>query len=94
MARVWPLSDPQRGVVSLNGHQTALFMVGISPDGRRAATCSADGMIRLWSLDMYEMLQEAGRIAGRNLTQEEWREFFSTEPYRTTFDLPAEVLGP
>jgi hypothetical protein len=42
-----------------------------------------------WEVDLDAWQRMAGRIANRNFTREEWRQFFSEEPYRPTFpDLP------
>jgi hypothetical protein len=43
----------------------------------------------LWDVDLNSWQQIAGRIANRNFTRDEWRQYFPDEAYRPTFpDLP------
>ncbi len=43
----------------------------------------------LLDIDLDSWQRRAGRIANRNFTREEWREYFPERPYRATFpDLP------
>jgi hypothetical protein len=43
----------------------------------------------LWDVDLESWQRLAGRIANRNFTRDEWRQYFPDEPYRPTFpDLP------
>ena len=43
----------------------------------------------LWDVDLESWQRIAGRIANRNFTRDEWRQYFPEEPYRPTFpDLP------
>ena len=47
------------------------------------------GGVVLWDVDLESWQRRAGRIANRNFTREEWREYFPETPYRATFpDLP------
>jgi hypothetical protein len=64
--------------------------VAISPDSRWAATGSDDGTITLWHLQLAELARLAQAAAGRNLTLDEWQQYFPGQrPYRRTFlDLP------
>ena len=43
----------------------------------------------LWDVDLESWQRRAGRIANRNFTRKEWREYFPETPYHATFpDLP------
>ena len=45
--------------------------------------------LTLWNVDLKSWHRIAGRIANRNLTRDEWRQYFHAESYRRTFlDLP------
>ena len=47
------------------------------------------GGVVLWDVDLESWHRRAGRIANRNFTRKEWREYFPERPYRATFpDLP------
>jgi WD40 repeat protein len=60
------------------------FSASLRPDGRELAVALADGM-QVWDLDPEAQVQAACRIAGRDLTREEWDEHLSEiGPYRST----------
>jgi WD40 repeat protein len=65
--------------------------VSFSPDGKLlAAGCGSHvaGAV-LWHLDLEFWQRQAREIANRNLTQDEWRQYFPGMAYRRTFeDLP------
>jgi hypothetical protein len=67
-----------------------------APDGRLVA--ASGNSVLIWTLETKPLLRMAERSAGRNLSLEEWQQFFNGEPYHRTFpSLPdgrgaAEVL--
>jgi WD40 repeat protein len=67
--------------------------LAFSPGGKTLAgavyTRGGGGGVTLWDLDLESLSRRAGRIANRNFTREEWREYFPESPYRAIFpDLP------
>ena len=66
--------------------------VAFSPDGKTIAAGyggGGGGGVVLWDVDLESWQRLAGRIANRNFTRDEWRQYFPEEPYRPTFpDLP------
>ena len=49
----------------------------------------------LWDVDLESWQRIAGRIANRNFTRDEWRQYFPDKPYRLTFpDLPVPLEVP
>jgi WD40 repeat protein len=67
--------------------------VAFSPDGKIIAAgvrIPHGGFgVMLWDVDLSSWQRRAGQIANRNLTRQEWREYFPEESYRATFpDLP------
>jgi WD40 repeat protein len=81
-----PLSGPP-----LFGFSPAL---AFSEDGRKLASVTAQGNIILRDISVDSWLSLACQRANRNLTQVEWRRFFSNEPYRLTCpDLPSGPAG-
>ncbi|WP_306894013.1 outer membrane protein assembly factor BamB family protein [Agromyces albus] len=60
------------------------FAASLRPDGRELAVVLADGM-QLWDLDSGAQAEAACRVAGRDLTREEWDEHLGAiAPYRST----------
>ena len=61
--------------------------VAFSPDGATLAV-GYDGSsgVVLYNAGLESWKSLAGRIANRNLTRAEWRQFFPDTPYRPTFD--------
>ena len=56
---------------------------------RKLVTVAGDGAIRVWQLDTSKLLEAARRVAGRNLTRDEWKQYFPGLEYTRTFpDLP------
>jgi len=66
--------------------------VAFSPDGKTIAAGYRDksgGGVMMWDVDLESWQRIAGRIADRNFTGDEWRQYFPQEPYRRTFrELP------
>jgi hypothetical protein len=56
----------------------------IRPDGRQMALATDEG-VQLWDLDPAAWREAACRLAGRNLTREEWERYLPNgEPYHVT----------
>jgi WD40 repeat protein/energy-coupling factor transporter ATP-binding protein EcfA2 len=68
--------------VVLSSHREAVTEVAFSPSGG-LATGSADDTVRLW-LSVEDLVELACRTAGRNLTEEEWKELVPGQPYAKT----------
>ena len=77
--RLWDLTarDPNAAVRTLTGHQNGVLHVSFSPNGNTLASASMDLTVRLWTVDLDELLKRAHPHAYRNLTREEWN---STSP--------------
>ncbi len=58
--------------------------IAFSPDGTRVATASADGYARIWITEPRKLIEQAESRVTRNLTEQEWRRYFGSEPCRKT----------
>ena len=61
----------------LDGHETG-GQVAFSPDGSMLAT-QGDGMVRIWALDIADLLEIAHQKVTRSLTDEECRQYLHVE---------------
>jgi WD40 repeat protein len=52
---------------------------------QRALLTVSHGNVRLWPLSLARLEEMARLTVGRNLTREEWDQYFPGEPYRPTF---------
>jgi hypothetical protein len=68
----------------LVGLADAVRHLAFSRDGTLILSIGGDGTIRRWDLDMASLERRACRMANRNLTREEWRQYLGSEPYRKT----------
>jgi len=55
----------------LRGHGAAVTAIRIHPDGRHVVSASDDGTVRVWTLDIDELLDIAGVRVTRSMTDEE-----------------------
>ena len=54
------------------------------PDGDTVLIASLDGTISSWDIRPERAIEYACQIAGRNLTEDEWRDALGTRPYHET----------
>jgi tetratricopeptide (TPR) repeat protein len=73
-----PIGDP------LRGHTSYINSVAFSPDGQTVATGSSDQTIRLWRVSVEPWATRACRVAGRNLSWDEWQHYLGDRPYQKT----------
>jgi WD40 repeat protein len=86
---LWDVATRQPLGPPLTGHTKEVTSVSFSLDGLTLASGSRDRTIILWDVDLKSRLSRACRIANRNLTKAEWRQYLGDLPYRKTCpDLP------
>ena len=76
--RLW---DARSGVqkLILRGHQGVVWRLAFSPAGSKLASSSSDGTVRVWALDLDDLIEIAQRRATRALTDEECRQYLHVE---------------
>ena len=63
------------------GYIRSLFF---NPQGTSLISSTYEGTLLQWDLDPQSWIGRACDIVRRNFTQDEWKQYFSTEPYRLT----------
>lgn len=83
--QLWDLQNPLAGSVLLR-RQSGIASLLFSHDSQWAIAAGSDGGLYLWNLSLDDLCRQAGLVAGRNFTRDEWRELFPRQQYRKTFD--------
>jgi len=85
-ARIWPLSDISEEPVVLRTPDAPITELAIDRDNHWLVTASYGGT-RAWNLRLAELINLASATAGRNLTMDEWKQYFPQQPYSKTCDV-------
>ena len=88
-ARLWDTRTWQE-VTRLNTNGI-VYGARFSPDERFLVTASGEGMARVWLTSTRDLTVAACRRMARNLTPEEWRQYFGTEPGPPTCELSSRL---
>jgi len=90
--RLWDL-EPAEAVL-LGELESAPGPMVFSTDNRRLILDCADGNVRIWTLNPRHLLDLAAKVVERNLSPDEWREYFPRQTYRPIFlTLPLPIFG-
>jgi WD40 repeat protein len=81
---LWDVQNLAVEPLVFKGHSGDVQQVLFSPDDHWLVTGSNDQTIRIWNLNLGELLGKACQLASRNLTKLEWEIYFPGEPYRKT----------
>jgi len=79
--RLWDLTDDKLIGAPLPGG-SGLGRAVFYPDGRHVIAVYPSGAGIVWNLDPSSWRSQACRVARRNLTRAEWRDFLPQQPYR------------
>ncbi len=77
-AKVWDVQTGQE-IATLYGNAGNVFGAALSPDGRRLATAGGDGTMRIYTLDLAELIGQARARVPRALTAEECQRYLHVE---------------
>lgn len=87
--QLWDVETGQPIGRPLNGHNDAVNGLAFNLDGTILLSSSRDGTILRWNVDARAWVQRACRIAGRALSENEWRSFAGEDiPYSPVCAMP------
>lgn len=93
---LWNVATRQLTGQPLAAHTDKIMDIAFSPDGQALATGGSDRplgqkgtggsvkRLRLWNMSLESWIQNACRVANRNLTQSEWQRYFPNQTYHKT----------
>jgi WD40 repeat protein len=81
--RIWDVESHEL-IGSLGVPPEAVNSITFEPRKGILASVGEDNSIVLWNVDFDDWINQACRIANRNLTPKEWNTFFGTRSYRKT----------
>jgi WD40 repeat protein len=65
--------------VVLHGHDLEVSGISFSADGKKLASAGPDGVVRIWALDLDDLIRIAKREVTRALTEEECRQYLHVD---------------
>jgi len=87
--RLWDMSNPSVDPIVLHGNTGSITALTFSPDGRWLVSGGGNSNLQIWGTGMDALKLQACQIANRNLTWQEWREYFKNVSYeKTCADFP------
>ena len=84
LAKLWTLPALQRYGADFPGHPGMWAHAGYTPDGSKLIVVFTDGGGVVWPASVTAWMRHACRVAGRNLTREEWSRFVGNRAYAKT----------
>ncbi len=88
--RLWDVRRPDLPPLVFEGHDRWVWTAAFTADGEQLISGSGDRTIRLWPTASRALAGEVCRLAGRDLTEDEWREYLPGEEYRETCPSPTD----
>jgi WD40 repeat protein len=93
---LWDISDPSTprhlGKPLTNKCARIWSLASIS-DGNTITSSYGDHSTIIWNIGTPSLIDQACRIANRNLTKEEWRQYFGIRPYKQICTQEKKVAG-
>ena len=77
-ARLFDAATGEQQLV-LRGHEYLVTGVAFSPDGTRLVSAAPDGVVRVWALDLDELIEIARERVTRELSDDECRQYLHVE---------------
>jgi WD40 repeat protein len=86
--RIWHMQELQTSIspIVLRGHRAGVSTLAFSPDGRWLISAGEDRVLQRWPMTTEDLLERAREAVGRNLSAQEWNQYFVGQEYRKTFE--------
>jgi WD40 repeat protein/DNA-binding SARP family transcriptional activator len=84
LAKLWTLPGVQRYGADFPGHPSIWTHTAYTPDGSKLIVVFTDGGGVVWPASVTAWMGHACKVAGRNLTREEWSRFVGNRSYAKT----------
>jgi WD40 repeat protein len=84
---LWDVRSGRRIGAPLTGPPNPV-VAAFDPTGHTLATAFQDGSVLLWDVNPTSWLKRACAVAGRRLSQQEWRDFLPARPYQPSCRTP------
>jgi WD40 repeat protein len=84
---LWDVRSGRRIGAPLTGPPNPV-VAAFDPTGHTLATAFQDGTVLLWDVNPASWLKRACAVAGRRLSQQEWRDFLPARPYQPSCRTP------
>lgn len=81
---LWDLTDRRLMAPAFTGINGPVTSLAFNPNTPTLVTGSQTGQVLWWDLSPETWIEKACQLAGRNLTQSEWAQYFPGEAYRKT----------
>ncbi len=81
---IWDLHDLGTQLLTLK-HEKGVSQLVFSPDGHWLVTADRTGSVLMWELVVDELISLAAQVAGRNLSAQEFGQYFPDQTCRKTF---------
>jgi len=93
IVRIWDINS-QEEITRFNGQDDSISSITFSPNGRYLIKPTEGAAVTTWLWRTENLMQEACTRLTRNLTQEEWIQYFGDEPYHKTCSNLADTPSP
>lgn len=77
--KLWNIDFLNEQPITLRDHNSWVWSVAFSPDGKEIITGSVDNLIRRYPTDMEEMASKVCPVLKRNMTTDEWKLFVAKD---------------